>query len=82
LVAAVRANPVAGPKFVRHDSSQKGTLKLVFRDFPMQMMPPFAKDKFLSGIKKSAQEAAVTGVKTVLFVDEATGSVMDSTPLE
>lgn len=82
VVAAVRSNPVAGAKFVTHEVSPKGVLKLTFKDFPMQMMPPFAKEKFFSNVRKSVEAASAAELTTIEFVDLATGSTMESLTLK
>lgn len=82
VVATVRANPVAGPKFVTHEVSGKGVLKLVFKDFPMQMMPPFAKEKFFAGVRKSVESASATELTKIEFVDQATGATMEALALK
>jgi tetratricopeptide (TPR) repeat protein len=80
FVAQVKNNPVAGPKFVGHEEV-KDELRLTFKDFPMSQMPPFAKDKFFGSLKKAAQEANISQVKTISFIDLATGKVMDQIAL-
>lgn len=73
LEAALRNNPVAGRKFGSLTiSGDTATVKMV--DFPMQGMPPFAKDKFYSSLADAAKSS---GVKTIIFVDSATGNEMD-----
>lgn len=81
VVAAVRTNPVAGPKFVTHEVAPKGVLKLTFKDFPMQMMPPFAKEKFFASVRKSVEAASAKELAKIEFVDLATGATMDSLAL-
>lgn len=75
VVAFLRNNPVAGPKFVRFEEEGKN-LKVFFKDFPMEQMPPFAKDKFLGGVK-----AAAKGLGTVTFVDATTGRELEKVTL-
>ncbi len=77
FVGVVRANPVAGPKFVRADQDQPGLLKLVFNNFPMAQMPPFAKEKFFSGLKSAAAKNGLADVKALLFIDAQTGQEME-----
>jgi tetratricopeptide (TPR) repeat protein len=77
FVATLRSNPVAGPKFVRHE--RVGTaLKLYYRDFPMSQMPPFAKDKFLGGIKSALAQNSLADVTEVVFTDVGSQSVMET----
>jgi len=77
FVATLRANPVAGPKFVRHERVGS-TLKLYYRDFPMSQMPPFAKDKFLGGIKSALAQNSLADVTELVFTDAASQSVMET----
>ncbi len=77
FVATIKGNPIAGPKFVRYDNSTPGIGKLVFRDFPMAQMPPFAKEKFFGSVKNSARLAGLEGVTAFVFVDEASGAEME-----
>jgi tetratricopeptide (TPR) repeat protein len=77
FVATLRSNPVAGPKFVRYE--QVGaTLKLYYREFPMSQMPPFAKDKFLGGIKSALVQNGLAGVNEVVFTDAVSQSAMET----
>lgn len=80
FVSQVKSNPVAGPKFIGHEES-KGDLKLTFKDFPMSQMPPFAKEKFFGSLRKAAESAKISQVKTISFVDLASGKVMDQMTL-
>jgi len=48
----------------------------------MQAMPPFAKEKFFSGLKKEAADTKLDGVKTITFVDVDSGSEMESISLK
>jgi len=82
FIAVLRANPVAGPKFVSYETGKPSTLRLLFRNFPMQAMPPFAKEKFFSGLKKAAADTKLDGVKTITFVDVDSGSEMESISLK
>jgi Flp pilus assembly protein TadD len=77
FVATIKGNPIAGPKFVRYDDSSPGVVKLVFRDFPMSQMPPFAKEKFFGGVKSGARSAGLKDGTMVVFVDEASGMEME-----
>ena len=76
FVSQVKANPVAGPKFIGHEES-KGEIKLTFKDFPMSQMPPFAKEKFFGSLRKAAEDAKITQITTISFIDLATGKVME-----
>jgi len=81
FIASIKANPVAGPKFVRYEAGDSGVLKLVFRSFPMSQMPPFAKEKFFGGIKTAAKQNGLENISRVSFIDEATSSEMESVSL-
>lgn len=82
FIEIVRANPVAGPKFMSYETAKDGTLRLLFRNFPMQAMPPFAKEKFFSGLKKAAADTKLEGVATLAFVDADSGAEMESISLK
>jgi cytochrome c-type biogenesis protein CcmH/NrfG len=81
FIAKVKANPVAGPKLVAHEDSKNGDLKLVFKDFPMDKMPPFAKEKFFGSLKQAAEAAKLDKIATISFVDVASGATMDQISL-
>jgi tetratricopeptide (TPR) repeat protein len=71
VVQFLKNNPIAGPKFDRFEE-RGGELKVFFRDFPMEQMPPFAKDKFLGGVKGAAQ-----GLSSVVFIDASSGKQLE-----
>ena len=80
IVDLVSNNPIAGSKFVRSDLADGGILKLYFNEFPMQAMPPFAKDKFLGPIKNLLQQAQAdknAKLSAVQFVDQSSMQVME-----
>jgi tetratricopeptide (TPR) repeat protein len=77
FITALKNNPVAGPKFVRYDDSTSGEVKLVFRDFPMAQMPPFAKEKFFGGLKSGARAAGLKDGTMLVFVDDSSGAEME-----
>lgn len=68
----IRNHPIAGSKFARAESPSADKLVLYFNNFPMEQMPPFVKDKFLTSIK----DKMAGDLKTVLFVDEASKNEM------
>lgn len=72
IVETVKNNPVAGPKFVDHYISTSGDLVLLVRDFPMDKMPPFVKDKFLNGIKAVAETVQRERPFKVILREETT----------
>jgi tetratricopeptide (TPR) repeat protein len=75
----VRNNEVAGQKF-SHAELRGDTLVLVFRQFPMDKMPPFIRDKFSQGIVDAARSAGVSASR-VSFVDEDGQKEMHAVPL-
>jgi len=79
---ALRGNPVAGPKFVRIEADSTDTLKLIYRDFPMSQMPPFAKEKFLGGVKAALLQNKLQAITKVEFTDAASRAVMESLAVE
>lgn len=78
LAAFIQQNPIAGPKFVSFDTPSDQMLKVFFRAFPMEAMPPFAKEKFYSSIRTKAAELNLSSLKTVEFIDADSGKVLDS----
>ncbi len=78
----IRNIPFAGPKVsaVNWPENQKATVMM--DHFPMDQMPPFAKDKFLGDLKAGIDSAKaanhVTGPVEVDLVDAQSGKVMQS----
>ncbi len=70
VVAHIKQNPVAGPKFARHEL-QDGVLKLYFTNFPMSQMPPFVREKFTNEVKDKVLESKAP-VSKILFLDADT----------
>ncbi len=68
---------IAGPKLVRVEDAGNGEYKAFFKEFPMQQMPPFAKQKFLSEIGQFLQEDKSGAAKKILLVDVDTAEVME-----
>jgi hypothetical protein len=70
----IKNNPIAGPKFddLSFSSSDKA-VTLLFSNFPMEGMPPFAKTKFISSITKSIPAGSAG---TLIFRDKESGRVM------
>ena len=81
FISTIRANPIAGPKFVRYDDKRKGILRLFFRDFPMGQMPPFAKEKFFGSLRQAAKASKIDGVTSIIFIDDATENQMEAISL-
>jgi tetratricopeptide (TPR) repeat protein len=76
LAAYISQNPVAGPKYVRFESPSEHELKVYFHDFPMEAMPPFAKEKFFSGIQEKANELRLVSLERVIFIDANSGKTL------
>ncbi len=68
VVAYIKSNQIAGPKYRSFEYGEKGELILNFEDFPMQMMPPFAKDKFFNSIKNALKDE-VKKPSRIIFKD-------------
>jgi tetratricopeptide (TPR) repeat protein len=77
FIKVVASNPVAGPKFAGYTQPDHRTLQLRFNNFPMAQMPPFAKQKFFSGLKEALVQSNLSQVEQLEFVDAATGEVME-----
>jgi len=77
VTTRVRASPIAGPKFVRSESDAT-TVRLFFREFPVEAMPPFAKDKFFGSLREAAQGTPFTEAH---LIDVANGRTMEKVPL-
>lgn len=75
----VRTNSIAGPKFSHAELAAGNILKLYFENFPMQAMPPFAKEKFFGPIKNilQGQNDSAQKLAAVHFVDKSTAQVME-----
>ena len=78
----VRGLPIAGPKVGSVEWPDKTTARVMMNNFPMDQMPPFAKDKFMtdlkSGIDSAKKDYKVTGTVRVDLVDSASGRVMET----
>jgi tetratricopeptide (TPR) repeat protein len=81
LIAHVRSSQIAGPKLF--GAQQEGAvLTLSFKEFPMEKMPPFAKEKFLNGLREFARKGDIKDVRSIRFIDEESGVEMENLPLE
>jgi tetratricopeptide (TPR) repeat protein len=82
LEQIVRGLPVAGPKVGSFQWSSKTRTKLLMDNFPMDQMPPFAKQKFLtdlkSGIDTAKKDYKITGPVEVQIIDTQSGRVMET----
>ncbi len=78
LAGYFKANAVAGPKFLRVEEERKGQFKALFKDFPMGAMPPFAKQKFFSGILAFIKNDSLTDVREIVFIDSLSGETLET----
>ena len=78
----VRGLPIAGPKVGSVQWPDKTTAKVLMDNFPMDQMPPFAKQKFMtdlkSGIDTAKKDYKVSGPVKVDLVDSQSGRVMET----
>lgn len=77
---ALRAHQIVGPKITRFEWTGAATGRLLLHDFPMDAMPPFARDKFITRIKDTLRDAkdanGVTDTPSLEIADAASGRVM------
>lgn len=80
LIETIKSNPIAGSKLLSVTRSKLESTKfeIRFKNFPMQQMPEFARQKFYSGIVDSLKNngANLKNVKLV-FIDDLSGEIMD-----
>ncbi len=78
----VRGLPVAGPKVGAVQWPDKLRAKVMMEDFPMDQMPPFAKQKFIadlkSGIADAKKQHNIGGKVELDIVDGPSGRVMQA----
>ena len=78
----MRNLPVAGPKVAAVQWPSTMRAKVMMDNFPMDAMPPFARDKFIADIKSGLTSAKsahkVAGTVTVDIADAQSGRVMES----
>jgi tetratricopeptide (TPR) repeat protein len=78
----MRNLPVAGPKVAKVQWPSTMRAKVMMDNFPMDAMPPFARDKFIADIKSGLESAKsahkVAGTVTVDIADAQSGRVMES----
>ena len=78
----MRNLPVAGPKVAAVQWPSAMRAKVMMDNFPMDAMPPFARDKFIADIKSGLASAKsahkVAGTVTVDIADAQSGRVMES----
>ena len=82
VAAMMRNLPVAGPKVSAVQWPSTMRAKVMMDNFPMDAMPPFARDKFIADIKSGLESAKsshkVAGMVTVDIADAQSGRVMES----
>jgi tetratricopeptide (TPR) repeat protein len=78
----VRGLPIAGPKVTTVEWPDKLKASVFMANFPMDQMPPFAKEKFLSdlkaGIDSAKKDNNISAPVEVNIVDGASGHVMET----
>lgn len=78
----MRNLPVAGSKVASVEWPSTMRAKVMMDNFPMDAMPPFARDKFIADIKSGLESAKsahkVAGTVTVDIADSQSGRVMQS----
>jgi len=78
----VRAIPFLGPKVESVNWPERLEAVVLMKDFPMDAMPPFAKQKFLNDLKDKIKDAKsrnnITETVVLDLADRATGQVMTS----
>jgi tetratricopeptide (TPR) repeat protein len=78
----VRGLPIAGPKVTTVEWPDKLKAKVFMDSFPMDQMPPFAKEKFLTdlkaGIDSAKKDNKISSPVEVNIVDGASGHVMET----
>ena len=75
FISFIRESPLTGPRFRRHELKEESLL-LYFSDFPMDKMPDFAREKFISRMKDNAGPLAAIGIRTLVLLDENSGKEM------
>lgn len=77
-----RTHQIVGPKVDRIEWPDESTVEVVLREFPVEAMPPFARDRLTERITTELRENkgryGVTRAVTVKLVDAASGRVMDT----
>ncbi|MGH7905342.1 MAG: tetratricopeptide repeat protein [Candidatus Binataceae bacterium] len=80
VVQLVRALPIAGRKVQSVRWSSPSHAKILMDNFPMDAMPPFARDKFSNDLQSAVREAMgthhVNSPVVIDIVDSSTGRVM------
>lgn len=78
--AALRGYDIMGPRIESFEWTGPGTARVLMRSFPMDAMPPMAREKFDTRIREMTATAAamhpVDGDRSVALVDAESGRVM------
>lgn len=78
--ASFRAHDIIGPRIASIEWTGPGATRLLMRGFPMEAMPPMAREKFESRVRETLAQAAaahpVTGEQSVTLVDADSGREM------
>ena len=82
VAGMMRNLPVAGPKVSAVQWPSTMRARVMMDNFPMDAMPPFARDKFIADIKSGLESAKsahkIAGTVTVDIADAQSGRVMES----
>lgn len=74
--------PVAGPKVSSVQWPDKFKAKVMMDKFPMDQMPPFARNKFITdlklGIDSAKKDNQISAKVELDIVDSASGRVMET----
>ena len=74
VVGYFRNHPIVGPKIQKISWPDASTALIELRDFPVEQMPPFAKEKFLSNAKKVLD--ALPHPVTVRLVEQGSNKIL------
>jgi len=69
-----RQHPIVGPKLVQIRWTDAATAEIKLKEFPMDKMPPFAKEKFLKSIESMLGANKIT----LKLIDSETSAVMET----
>jgi tetratricopeptide (TPR) repeat protein len=71
IVEYIKNNQIAGPKYRSHELNANNELIINFENFPMEAMPPFAKEKFFASLKEASKSDKNKPAK-IIFRDVGT----------
>lgn len=73
---------IVGPRLASFDWTTPTTVRVIIADFPMEQMPPFAREKFRTGmadkIAAVAKQQGITDAVTLEITDKESGRVMET----